>query len=88
MNRVIIMGRLTRNLEIKYGGKDNNMAFARDILAVNRRYKKDGEQEVDFISCVVFGKGAEFAWRYLRKGMKIAILGRISTGSYKDKDGK
>lgn len=88
MNRVILMGRLTRNPEIKYGGKDNDMAVARYTLAVNRRYKKDGEQEADFISCVVFGKGAEFAQKYLRKGMKVAILGRISTGSYKDKDGK
>lgn len=52
------------------------------------RYKKDGEQEADFISCVVFGKGAEFVQKYLRKEMKIAVLGRISTGSYKDKDGK
>ena len=88
MNRVILMGRLTRNPEIKYGGKDNDMAVARYTLAVNRRYKKDGEQEADFISCVVFGKGAEFAQKYLRKGMKVAVLGRISTGSYKDKDGK
>ena len=87
MNRVILMGRLTRNPEIKYGGKDNDMAVARYTLAVNRRYKKDGEQEADFISCVVFGKGAEFAQKYLRKGMKVAVLGRISTGSYKDKDG-
>ena len=88
MNRVILMGRLTRNPEIKYGGKDNDMAVARYTLAINRRYKKDGEQEADFISCVVFGKGAEFAQKYLRKGMKVAVLGRISTGSYKDKDGK
>ena len=88
MNRVILMGRLTRNPEIKYGGKDNDMAVARYTLAVNRRYKKDGEQEADFISCVVFGKGAEFAQKYLRKGMKVAVLGRISTGSYKYKDGK
>ena len=74
MNRVILMGRLTRNPEIKYGGKDNDMAVARYTLAVNRRYKKDGEQEADFISCVVFGKGAEFAQKYLRKGMKVAVL--------------
>ena len=67
MNRVILMGRLTRNPEIKYGGKDNDMAVARYTLAVNRRYKKAGEQEADFISCVVFGKGAEIAQKYLRK---------------------
>ena len=86
MNRVILMGRLTRNPEIKYGGKDNDMAVARYTLAINRRYKKDGEQEADFISCVVFGKGAEFAQKYLRKGMKIAVCGRIQTGSYTGKD--
>lgn len=88
MNRVILMGRLTKNLEIKYAGKDNDMAVARYTLAVNRRYKRDGEQEADFISCVTFGKSAEFAQKYLRKGIRIVIGGRISTGSYKDKDGK
>ena len=80
--------RLTKNPEIKYAGKDNDMAVARYTLAVNRRYKCDGEQEADFISCVTFGKSAEFAQKYLYKGMRIVIGGRISTGSYKDKDGK
>ena len=61
MNKVILMGRLTKNPEIKYAGKDNDMAVARYTLAVNRRYKRDGEQEADFISCVIFGKSAEFA---------------------------
>ena len=88
MNRVILMGRLTKNPEIKYAAKDNDMAVARYTLAVNRRYKRDGEQEADFISCVTFGKSAEFAQKYLRKGIRIVIGGRISTGSYKDKDGK
>ena len=88
MNKVILMGRLTKNPEIKYAGKDNDMAVARYTLAVNRRYKRDGEQEADFISCVTFGKSAEFAQKYLRKGMRIVIGGRISTGNYKDKDGK
>ena len=88
MNRVILMGRLTKNPEIKYAGKDNDMAVARYTLAVNRRYKRDGEQEAYFISCVTFGKSAEFAQKYLRKGIRIVIGGRISTGSYKDKDGK
>ena len=59
MNRVILMGRLTKNPEIKYAGKDNDMAVARYTLAVNRKYKRDGEQEADFISCVTFGKSAE-----------------------------
>lgn len=88
MNKVILMGRLTKNPEIKYAGKDNDMAVARYTLAVNRRNKRDGEQEADFISCVTFGKSAEFAQKYLRKGIRIVIAGRISTGSYKDKDGK
>ena len=64
------------------------MAVARYTLAVNRRYKRDGEQEADFISCVTFGKSAEFAQKYLRKGIRIVVSGRISTGNYKDKDGK
>ena len=85
MNRVILMGRLTKNPEIKYAGKDNDMAVARYTLAVNRKYKRDGEQEADFISCVTFGKSAEFAQKYLHKGMRIVIGGRISTGSYKDR---
>ena len=88
MNKVILMGRLTKNPEIKYAGKDNDMAVARYTLAVNRRYKRDGEQEADFISCVTFGKSAEFAQKYLHKGTRIVIGGRISTGNYKDKDGK
>ncbi|EKC59032.1 single-strand binding protein [human gut metagenome] len=67
------MGRLTKNPEIKYAGKDNDMAVARYTLAVNRRYKRDGEQEADFISCVTFGKSAEFAQKYLHKGMRIVI---------------
>ena len=88
MNKVILMGRLTKNPEIKYAGKDNDMAVARYTLAVNRRYKRDGEQEADFISCVTFGKSAEFVQKYLHKGTRIVIGGRISTGNYKDKDGK
>lgn len=88
MNKVVLMGRLTKNPEIRYAGKENDMAVARYTLAVNRRYKRDGEQEADFISCVAFGKNAEFAQKYLRKGMRIAISGRISTGSYQNKDGK
>ena len=88
MNKVILMGRLTKNPEIKYAGKDNDMVLARYTLAVNRRYKRDGEQETDFISCVTFGKSAEFAQKYLHKGTRIVIGGRISTGNYKDKEGK
>ena len=88
MNKEVLIGRLTKNPEIKYGGKDNDMPVARYTPAVNRRYKRDGEQKADFISCATFGKSAEFAQKYLHKGMRIVIGGRISTGSYKDKDGK
>ena len=88
MNKVILMGRLTKAPEIKYLQEDNKTAMARYTLAVDRRYGKDREREADFISCVTFGKSAEFAQKYLHKGMRIVIGGRISTGSYKDKDGK
>lgn len=88
MNKVMLMGRLTKNPEIKFAGKDNDMVVARYTLAVNRRYRKEGEQGADFISCVTFGKSAEFAQKYLRKGMKIVVSGRINTGNYTDKEGK
>lgn len=86
MNKVMLMGRLTKDPEVRYTGGES-MAVARYTLAVNRRYKKNSDKEADFISCVTFGRSAEFAEKYLRKGMKIAVIGRISTGSYKDKDG-
>ena len=88
MNKVILMGWLTKAPEIKYLQDDNKTTMARYTLAVDRRYGKDREREADFISCVTFGKNAEFAQKYLYKGMRIVIGGRISTGSYKDKDGK
>ena len=90
MNKVILMGRLTRDPEIRYSQSENSTAVARFTLAVDRRFKRDGanEQSADFISCVTFGKSAEFAQKYLHKGMRIVIGGRISTGNYKDKDGK
>ena len=88
MNKVILCGRLTRDPEVRYSSGENQTAVARYTLAVNRRYKRDGEQEADFISCVTFGKSAEFAQKYLHKGTRIVIGGRISTGNYKDKDGK
>lgn len=85
MNKVILLGRLTSDPEIKYAGET---CVARYSLAVDRRFKKDGEESADFIRCVAFGKNGEFAERYLRKGTKIAICGRIQTGSYKNKDGQ
>jgi len=88
MNKVILMGRLTKDPDIRYSGAENNMAVARYTMAVDRRFKKDNEQGADFISCVAFGKTAEFAEKYLRKGTKILVEGRIQTGSYTNKDGQ
>lgn len=85
MNKVILMGRLTKFPEVKYLQNENHTAMARYTLAVDRRYGK--EKETDFISCVTFGKNAEFAEKYLHKGLKIAVSGRIQTGSYTDSDG-
>lgn len=88
MNKVILMGRLVRDPEVRYSGADNSMAVARYTIAVDRRQRKDGENNADFISCVTFGKNAEFAERFLKKGTKIAVTGRIQTGSYTNKDGQ
>lgn len=90
MNKVILMGRLTRDPDIRYSQGENAMAIARYTLAVDRRGRKDGssDQTADFISCVSFGKIAEFAERYLRQGTKIVAEGRIQTGSYTNKDGQ
>ncbi|MBQ0059404.1 MAG: single-stranded DNA-binding protein [Lachnospiraceae bacterium] len=87
MNQVVLMGRLTRDPEVRYGGSDSSTAIARYTLAVDRRFRRDGEATADFIGCVAFGRNAEFAEKYLRKGVKIAIVGRIQTGSYTNKDG-
>lgn len=87
MNKVILMGRLTRAPEISYSQNGNNTCIARYTLAVDRRFKQDGGQEADFPTCVVFGKGAEFAEKYLCKGTKIVVTGRLETGSYTNKDG-
>ena len=90
MNKVILMGRLTRDPDIRYSQGENAMAIARYTLAVDRRGRKDGssDQSADFISCVSFGKVAEFAERYLHQGTKIVAEGRIQTGSYTNKDGQ
>ena len=87
MNKVILMGRLTRDVETRYSQGNEPMAISRYTLAVDRRGKKDGdEQTADFINCVAFGRVGEFAEKYFHKGMKIAITGRIQTGSYTNKD--
>lgn len=87
MNRVILTGRLTRDPEVRYSQGEKSIAIARYTLAVDRKFKKEGEQSADFISCVAMGKNGEFAEKYLKQGTKIAIEGRIQTGSYTNKDG-
>ena len=90
MNKVILMGRLTRDPEVRYSQSntgDGQMAIARYTLAVDRRFNRNGDQSADFIGCVAFGRSAEFAEKYLKQGTKIAITGRIQTGSYTNKDG-
>lgn len=82
-----LIGRLTGDPEVRYSQGENATCIARYRLAVNRRFKREGEQEADFISCVAFGKNGEFAEKYLSKGMKIAVSGRIQTGSYTNQDG-
>lgn len=89
MNKVILMGRLTRDPEVRYSQGDASTAIARFSLAVDRRFKRDGDdQTADFINCVAFGKTAEFMERYARKGTKFVVEGRIQTGSYTNKDGQ
>lgn len=88
MNKVILMGRLTRDPEVRYGSGENSTAVARYTIAVDRRFKRDGEQNADFIGCVAFGRNAEFAEKYLRQGTKIVLTGRIQTGSYTNRDGQ
>ena len=88
MNKVILMGRLTRDPEVRYSQGAEPVAVARYTLAVNRRTRRQGEQDADFIGCVAFGRAAEFAEKYFRKGTKIAVTGRIQTGSYRDKNGQ
>ena len=88
MNKVILMGRLTRDPEVRYSGGDNATTVAKYSLAVDRRFKRDNEPSADFINCVGFGKTAEFAEKYFRKGMRICVVGRIQTGSYTNRDGQ
>ena len=90
MNKVILMGRLTRDPEVRYSqGGENSLAIARYTLAVDRRFKRNGdEQTADFIGCVAFGRNAEFAEKYFHQGMRVLITGHIQTGSYTNKEGQ
>lgn len=88
MNKTILMGRLTRDPEVRYAANDSGMAIARYTLAVDRRRTGSDGQSADFINCVAFGKTGEFAEKYFRKGMKVLITGRIQTGSYTNQEGQ
>ena len=92
MNKVILMGRLTRNPEVRYSAGDSSMAIARYTLAVDRRFTRRGEDNngatADFIPCVAFGRSAEFAEKYFHQGTKLVVTGRIQTGSYTNRDGQ
>ncbi|MCI8465416.1 MAG: single-stranded DNA-binding protein [Lachnospiraceae bacterium] len=88
MNKVVLMGRLTRDPDVRYTHGDPSVAVARYTLAVNRYRKNGGDQPADFVPCVVFRKGAEFAEKYLHQGMKLLVSGKIQTGSYVNKDGQ
>ncbi|MCI6858246.1 MAG: single-stranded DNA-binding protein [Eubacterium sp.] len=87
MNKVILMGRLTRNPDVRYSQGEKSTCVARYTLAVNRRFRREGDQDADFINCVAFGRQGEFAEKYLKQGTKIVISGRIQTGSYTNRDG-
>ena len=88
MNKVVLVGRLTRDPEVRYSQGNNATAVARYTVAVDRRFKRDGEPTADFIPCVVFGRSAEFAEKYFRQGMRISVSGRIQTGSYTNREGQ
>ena len=88
MNKVIEIGRLTKDPEIRYSQGANTTCVARYTLAVDRKFKQEGQPTADFINCIAFGKLGEFAEKYLHKGTKIAVTGRIQTGSYTNKDGQ
>ena len=87
MNKVILMGRLTRDPDYRQPADDSSTSIAKYTLAVDRRAVRNGDQTADFISCVTFGKNADFAEKYLKQGTKVAVIGRIQTGSYTDRNG-
>lgn len=87
MNKCIFIGRLVADPEVRYSQGENSTCIARYRLAIDRKFKKDGEQTADFINCVAFGKNGEFVEKYLHKGMKIAVVARVQTGSYTNNNG-
>ena len=87
MNKAVLVGRLTRNPEVRYSKGENPVAVGRYTLAVERWFKREGEPTADFIPCIAFGRLAEFAEKYFRQGMRVSVSGRIQTGSYTNKEG-
>ena len=88
MNKVVLVGRLTRDPEVRYSQGDSATAVARYTLAVDRRFKRDNEPTADFIPCVAFDRAGEFAEKYFHQGTKLVVTGRIQTGSYTNRDGQ
>lgn len=89
MNKVILMGRLTRDPEVSYSNRgDSQMAIARFSIAVDRRFKREGEPDADFFNCTAFGRQGEFVERYLHKGIKIVVVGRIQNDNYTNREGE
>ena len=88
MNKVILMGRLTKEPEVRYSQSSEPLAVARYTLAINRRFKRQGEPDADFINCVAFGKAGEFAEKYFKKGQMVSIVGRLQVRSWDDAEGK
>ena len=88
MNKIILLGRLTRDPEIRYSQGENSMAIARFTIAANRRYKREGEPEADFFNCTAFGKQAEFVEKYLKQASKILVSGRVQNDNYTNKEGQ
>lgn len=88
MNKVMLMGRLTRDPEVRYSQGENSLPIARFSLAVDRRFKRPGEAEADFFNCTAFGKQAEFVERYLKQGTKMLVTGRVQNDNYTNKDGQ
>ena len=87
MNTVILCGRLTRDPEVRYSQGENSMAIASFSVATNRKFKRDGEPDADFFNCTAFGKQAEFVEKYLKKGIKVLVTGRLQNNTYEDKQG-
>lgn len=88
MNKVVLVGRLTRDPKVRYSQGDNVTAVARYTLAVDRRFKRDNEPTADFIPCITFGQAAEFVEKYFRQGMRVSVSGRIRTGSYINRENR